>query len=540
MREARAGREGGKLKAAIELPTDFASRLAREVVDERSAIVRKELGQFFTPPSVARFMGRLASNAKQPRRILDPGAGTGILSAAVCEALPPGAGPVHVDAFESDPLAADLCEQVLAHTTKWCETECDVRVTFEVFRADFIARHAERLRPSLYTEDGGVGYDLAILNPPYFKLQKNDPRAVAAGALVHGQPNIYSLFMGIAAALLSEDGVLVSITPRSFAHGDYFRLFRQHLFGLTAPEAVHLFRSRKDAFRRDEVLQENAILLLRRTTPSPGASVRISESAGISDIGDVEPRSVPLQDVVDLQSADLTFRIPTSPADDVIVEFLREQWRNTLKSMRVSVSTGPVVAFRSLKGLMEEPGPGVVPLLWLNNVRALGVEWPGSVNTKPQYILDAPPYGKLLVSNDANYVLLRRFTAKEERRRLTAAPLRARELPGEVIGLENHLNYIYRAGDGLTQEEANGLAALFNSALLDRYVRISNGNTQVNASELRNLPLPPHDTVVALGRAILHERPTIESLEVLLARYLELPAQVVEALRDRQLVGRTA
>jgi N-6 DNA Methylase len=121
-------------------------------------LVRKELGQFFTPPSVARFMGQLATNATQPRRILDPGAGTGILAAAVCEALPPGAGPVHVDAFESDPLAADLCEQVLTHTTKWCETERGVSVTFEVSRTDFIARHAEQLRPSLYTKDDRVGY----------------------------------------------------------------------------------------------------------------------------------------------------------------------------------------------------------------------------------------------------------------------------------------------------------------------------------------------------------------------------------------------
>ncbi len=512
--------EGAHLETAIELPSDFAARMSREVVDERSPIVRKELGQFFTPPSVARFMGRLGVEATKPRHVLDPGAGTGILAAAVCEALPPGAGPVHVDAFESDSLAANMCEEVLTHTTKWCETELGVQVTFRVSQADFIARHAEQLRPSLYSDDRGAGYDLAILNPPYFKLQKNDPRAVAAGALVHGQPNIYSLFMGISASLLSEDGVLVSITPRSFAHGDYFRLFRQHLFGVVVPEAIHLFRSRKDAFRKDQVLQENAILLLRRIAPSRGATVRISESSGIADLGHVESRSVPLRDVVDLQSADLTLRIPTSSDDDVIVEFLREHWRNTLKAMRISVSTGPVVAFRSLECLSDEPGSDVVPLLWLNNVRALGVEWPASASSKPQYILSEPQYHKLLVSNDANYVLMRRFTAKEEQRRLTAAPLQARELPGDFIGLENHLNYIYRTDVSLTLEEAAGLAALLNCALLDRYVRISNGNTQVNASELRNLPLPPHEAIVALGRAVLQERTTMGLLEPLLATRL--------------------
>lgn len=515
----------------IELPTDFATRMARDVDHERPAAARKELGQFFTPPSVARFMGRLATNGTQSCRILDPGAGTGILAAAACEALPTGAGPVHVEAVESDSLAADLCEQVLIHTAKWCETERDVQVTFEVCRTDFITRYADQLRPSLCTEAVGAGYNVAILNPPYFKLQKNDPRAVAASSLVHGQPNIYSLFMGIAVSLLADDGVLVSITPRSFAHGDYFRLFRQYLFGLAVPEAVHLFRSRKDAFRRDEVLQENAILLLRRTAPSPGAEVRISESAGVSDIDSVEPRSVPLVDVVDLRSADLTFRIPTSPADDVIVEFLREHWCNTLKSLRISVSTGPVVAFRSMECLSDEPGPEVVPMLWLNNVRPLGVDWPSSPSNKPQYIAYASPCHKLLVPNDANYVLLRRFTAKEERRRLTAAALAPREVPGGLVGFENHLNYVYRTGGGLTHEEANGLAALLNSALLDRFVRISNGNTQINASELRDLPLPSLESIIELGRAVLLERPTMNTLEQLLVKHLELPARVVEALR---------
>ena len=105
---------------------------------------------------------------------------------------------------------------------------------------------------------------------------------------------------------------------------------------------------------------------------------------------------------------------------------------------------------------------------------------------------------KLLVPNQ-NYVFLRRFTAKEEHHRLVAAPYFA-ELDTEVIGLENHLNYIHRPNGHLTEHETRGLAVLLNSTLMDSYFRIFSGNTQVSATELRKLPLPPLETIVELGR----------------------------------------
>ena len=97
---------------------------------------------------------------------------------------------------------------------------------------------------------------------------------------------------------------------------------------------------------------------------------------------------------------------------------------------------------------------------------------------------------------------MRRFSAKEERRRLTASCLIGASQPGPYVALENHLNYVYHAKRALSLDETYGLAALFNSALLDRYFRTISGNTQVNATELRTMPLPALKMIAAIGRKI--------------------------------------
>ena len=54
----------------------------------------------------------------------------------------------------------------------------------------------------------------------------------------------------------------------------------------------------------------------------------------------------------------------------------------------------------------------------------------------------------------------------------------------------------------MNDDEAFGLAALLNTELLDTYFRVSSGNTQVSATELRAMPLPPRDMIVFIGRRV--------------------------------------
>ena len=51
----------------------------------------------------------------------------------------------------------------------------------------------------------------------------------------------------------------------------------------------------------------------------------------------------------------------------------------------------------------------------------------------------------------------------------------------------------------MLEDEAWGLAVLFSSSFLDTYFRIHNGNTQVSATELRAMPLPPIEVIRKIG-----------------------------------------
>jgi adenine-specific DNA-methyltransferase len=474
---------------------------------------------------VADFMAAMPQNCGASLRILDPAAGAGILLCAVVERLAQLETPprrIELVAYELDPDFAEPLEAVLDYLRAWA-AQFQVVVEITIHRKDFILAEANALA-------GGNGnrFDIVMANPPYFKIAKEDPRAIAARSVVHGQPNIYGLFMAVGAALLRQGGELVFITPRSFASGPYFRRFRERFFDMVRPYRAHVFASRRMAFSRDDILQESVILHATKdngwsTREDFGSRVLVSSSHGTANLMRSRKRPVSLSEILSVTDKDRVLRLPTSDEDDELLRLV-DDWSGSLHAYQLEISTGPVVPFRATKWLAERKNGVTMPLLWMHHVKPMEIAWPNGSH-KPQYILGKPDARSLLLPNQ-NYVLLRRFSAKEEKRRLTAAPLLARTLEFPLVGLENHLNYIYRPGGNLSEDEAWGLAAIFNSSLLDNYFRCSNGNTQVSATELRSLPLPPFEDVVALGKAMRTARHPTMMIDELMESMMISPARM--------------
>lgn len=500
----------------MQSPTHYADTLGQVAVKQLGEPVRKDHGIYLTPEPIARFMASRLTVTGASLRVLDPAAGAGILSCALIEQLVRSHTPpnhIHIVGYEIHPELHDVLNRSLTHAASWAAIR-GVTVTVETYCDDYVLATVNQPL-------GGDGvFDLVIANPPYFKLGSKDPRQAATRHLVPSQPNIYSLFMALSARSLRPAGEMIYIVPRSFASGVYFKPFRQDFFSRIQPLSIHLFGSRRQAFKRDAVLQENVILHgIRHDNWSHEAELRLSHSDGVTDLEHPERWNARFADLVDRNAPGLVLRLPASGADQTLMHTI-DTLPETLQSLGLAISTGPVVGFRSRDEIRDDSSPEAVPLLWLHHVTPGRLRHPVPGRTG-QYV--ATTKQKLLVPIQ-NCVVLRRFSAKDEPRRLTAAPLLERDFPDPWIGIENHLNYLYRPETGLTEDEAQGLAAILNSLIMDRYFRAVSGNTQVGAAELRAMPLPSIGTITQIGRWITdqtHNSQAIDDLIMREARVLE-------------------
>ena len=102
-------------------PVEFAELLGESYLAFARQEERKNVGHYQTPAGIAKFMAECASYSKTVLRVLDPGSGTGILSAAVCEAACQSrvVNNLHIDAYETDHLLAGFTHLVLAFSRHW-------------------------------------------------------------------------------------------------------------------------------------------------------------------------------------------------------------------------------------------------------------------------------------------------------------------------------------------------------------------------------------------------------------------------------------
>lgn len=492
-----------------EIPSHFADRVGQIYAKTVTTQHKKDNGQFFTPTEIANFMARLTKQRKDKFKILDPGCGAAILSSALIEILVKeneNLKEIELVVYETDQDILPYTNAVLDYLGKWLKDH-NIKFKATLNINDFVLENKDcfQVSASLFSEPKNASYDIVISNPPYFKISKDDKRAIVAKSIVWGQPNIYSIFMMVATKLLKEEGELIFITPRSFASGNYFRAFREAFFQEVEIQQIHLFGSRTDTFDRDSVLQETLILKGKKQKQiEKTTTILVTHSNGIKDIEFFTEKIYKTYELIDLKSKEKIIHLPTNEKDDNVIKLFKS-WGGNLQQYDIQISTGPVVSFRATKFLFDQYQNGtviLVPLYQLINTSKMQFDWPVTKRNKPQYIQLCEETKSILLPNK-NYVFLRRFSAKDDKSRLVATPYFLEITQAEYIGVENHLNYIYRRKGYLERNEILGLSALLNSNLFDTYFRTFNGNINVSATELREMPLPPLEDIKQIGNQII-------------------------------------
>lgn len=463
---------------------------------------RKKFGQFFTTAKTAEYMASLFNidYTKSELSILDAGAGTGILSAALLDKIANDGyiGKIKLTCYETDPAVLPILKKNIQLAQERYSIE------YEIFTENYITSQFFG-EGSLLNCDSNK-FDYIIGNPPYLKVSKDAPEALSMPQVCHGAPNLYFLFWAMGIYNLRPKGELVYIIPRSWTSGAYFKKFRSYLFDNCVISDIHLFESRDKVFGGDAVLQETMVVKVVKTTTQPH-NINITTSS-TSEFSDIREFKAPYNVVIPKNQ--FVYLI-TSAEDSAVLERVN-RLPNTLPDIKMKMQTGIVVDFRTREVLRDSMEEDAYPLLYSQHIKDGRVIWP--VGKEGEFIKTTHT---AYLQENSDFLIVKRFTSKEEKRRLQCGIyLKKRFSQFRYISTQNKVNFIKCDSPCITY----GLYVLLNSSLYDAYYRIMNGSTQVNSTEVNQIPIPEREVIEAMGRELMHSELTESNCNTILNRWI--------------------
>lgn len=473
---------------------DYIINQTEAFLNSKSKSERKLIGQFFTSKETAIYMSSLFKiPEKKTLSILDPGSGSGILCAALVEYIYDNYPDkeIKLTCYENN---SDILP-VLQANLEYLRANLNMTFEYQVIAENYISSQRAEFNNELIREFNPVKYDLVIGNPPYLKVSKDAVEAKSMPEVCHGAPNLYFLFAAMSLFNLKDEGEMVYIIPRSWTSGAYFTRFREYILKWGQILNIHLFVSRDKVFENEDVLQETIIIRIKKTKASYPEIV-ITTSNSNKDFHCISHFIVKKEIVI---SGKNNYIFLVTNEQDIKTLQDIERFSYTLPDLNVKMKTGLTVDFRSKDLLFDHSENDTVPLFYSQHIQNGVVVFP--IGKEKEYIKTSE---KGLIQKNTNYLFVKRFTSKEESRRLQCGIYLSEKL-GEFnyISTQNKINFIGQIkGEPLTIDFVYGLYILFNSTIYDKYYRILNGSTQVNSTEVNTFPVPDAQTIELLGRQL--------------------------------------
>ena len=231
----------------------------------KTGLERNKLGQFATPRelalSLARYVRELHGDG--PVRFLDPALGTGSFYSALVdtfrlESIYDAAG------IEIDPLFAKTAGDLWAH------------LGLRVIEGDFSNQVPQ------------PNYNLVLTNPPYVRhhhmsaMEKQRLKKRLAHSLeidISGLAGLYCYFLLLCHEWMEEQGLAIWLIPSEFMDVNYGATLRKYLTERVTLLHIHRFSPTDVQFT--DALVSSAVVVFRKSLPSPGHTVRFSFAGSI-------------------------------------------------------------------------------------------------------------------------------------------------------------------------------------------------------------------------------------------------------------------
>ena len=483
----------------------LAVRNTAKLVREKSKTENIRLGRLFTKKDTARLMADMLSfdKTKSVYTILDPGAGTGILAAAAIEAVCknlPEVKQIFITCYENNPVFIPMLYDNLERIRKKCRHDFGVKLYVTVYEENYLTDSKNHYTVTFFDKITEDKFDIIIANPPQDFIEKGSPEALAVGGVTQLKINAAFLFASLAARHLEDNGQLVCVLPTQVASASQLTSFRQEMAQTLALRRIHLFVGPQKNAKRAVPLKKNVVLCYAKADKPEIIAITTSTDSG------KELTKLPELDysfVVDQNDGTLT--LPKSLEDTKIVQHI-SKLPETLSTLGLKMSTGLVIDSKCEGLLFTEPVKGALPLLRPSAIKNGQISFPQPV--KRQYIAAVD---SRLVQKNKNMIIIKRVPAKSDERFLNSAIYMAAQLPAyKYISTHNKVNYIDAKdkNEELSPRLAFGLFALLNSTIYDRYLSIVSKSKQINAKEMRDLPLPPKNIIENIGMRLMQLRQT--------------------------------
>jgi len=472
--------------AAFWLSSAYASLVSQETRQDRAL--------FFTPPELSERVIRNLESAGADfttARCIDPASGGAAFLAPLARHIrqrlverrfKPGKILKHIAShltgWDIDPV---LCR--LSRAFVWMAVYEDIEATGLIPQLEIDTRDAVRRSVHANCE-----YDVVVCNPPYRKVSAPELLNLGADhrATSSGQPNLYAIFMGLTLSLAKPTGHLALLTPTSFLSGQYFAPIRRRLASTAHIRQVDLVERRQGVFVGVE--QETAVTVLERQ----GKGNLAVPQTTVFAIG--SERAAEFVGVTVVPSNGAPWVLPRAKGDVSLLSLFGRR-NHTLASYGYTTRVGLFVPHRDQRRTSKAKGKQrrAFPLIWSTDIGQDGRFEFGQNEHRQRFVVIAKRDDKVV--HRCSAVALQRTTAKDDSRRLVAAPISAAfvQRHGGYVG-ENHVILLLKGERAVCDE--NLLAAILRSHTVDRLFRCISGSVAVSATELAQLPLPDPQVVM--------------------------------------------